>query len=156
MIWGLNVLPVPDSGKAKKTKSKGKDQDATHEMNRLSLLLTITAAIFFTGILWVLGRDRKITFGDGLVLVGLFLFWQCFHLFEVLKDRVREKKRFSWKFAVDLVVLAIGAYAIYLSTDWLVAWILKIHTGFVSAQHLGWLSGWLMVLPNAVLPFHYA
>jgi cation:H+ antiporter len=27
--------------------------------------------------------------------------------------------------------------------------------GFFSAQNLGWLSGWLMVLPNAVLAMYY-
>ena len=28
--------------------------------------------------------------------------------------------------------------------------------GFISAGNLGWLSGWLMVLPNALLAFYYA
>jgi cation:H+ antiporter len=37
-----------------------------------------------------------------------------------------------------------------------VDWVSHIHVGFVSAKHLGWLSGWLMVLPNAVLAFYYA
>ncbi|MBI2498147.1 MAG: sodium:calcium symporter, partial [Opitutae bacterium] len=27
--------------------------------------------------------------------------------------------------------------------------------GFVSAAHLGWLTGWLMVLPNAVLALYW-
>jgi cation:H+ antiporter len=52
-------------------------------------------------------------------------------------------------------LLGIGAYAVYLSTDWLVNWLSHIPTGFVSAKNLGWLSGWLMVLPNAVLAFYY-
>jgi cation:H+ antiporter len=56
---------------------------------------------------------------------------------------------------IDLAVLAIGAYAIYLSTDWLVDWLSHIHSGFISAKHLGWLSGWLDVLPNALLAFYY-
>jgi len=56
---------------------------------------------------------------------------------------------------VDLALLAVGAYAIYISTDRLVAWLSHIHTGFVSAKHLGWLSGWLMVLPNALLAVYY-
>src|SRR5690606_13407114 len=29
-------------------------------------------------------------------------------------------------------------------------------SGFVSAENLGWLSGWLMVLPNALLACYYA
>jgi cation:H+ antiporter len=74
----------------------------------------------------------------------------------VLKSNVRQNKSFSWMLPFDLAVLGIGAYAIYLSTDWLVDWLSNVHTGFVSAQHLGWLSGWLMVLPNALLAFYYA
>src|SRR5262249_19348427 len=45
---------------------------------------------------------------------------------------------------------------IYLSTNWLVDWLSKIQSGFISAKHLGWLSGWLMVLPNATLAIYYA
>jgi cation:H+ antiporter len=37
-----------------------------------------------------------------------------------------------------------------------VDWISKIHTGFISAKYLGWLSGWLMVVPNGLLAFYYA
>ncbi len=32
---------------------------------------------------------------------------------------------------------------------------MKIPSGFVSAKYLGWLSGWLMVLPNGLLAFYY-
>ena len=56
---------------------------------------------------------------------------------------------------IDLALLGIGAYGIYLSTDWLVDWVSGIRTGFVSVKNLGWLSGWLMVLPNALLAFYY-
>src|SRR6266705_5081926 len=56
---------------------------------------------------------------------------------------------------LDLLLLAVGAYGIYLSTDWLVDWVSGMRTGFVSAKNLGWLSGWLMVLPNALLAFYY-
>src|SRR5205807_480152 len=84
------------------------------------------------------------------------LFWQCFHVFEVLKSNVRQNKSFTWMLPVNLALLGLGAYGIYISTDWLVDWVSSIHTGFVSAKHLGWLSGWLMVLPNALLAFYYA
>jgi cation:H+ antiporter len=72
-----------------------------------------------------------------------------------LKSNVRLNKSFSWKLPLDLVVLAAGAYGVYVSTDWLVDWISNIHTGFISAKYLGWLSGWLMVLPNGLLAFYY-
>jgi cation:H+ antiporter len=148
-IWGMNVLPAAKS-KKKKPNTKA------NQINRLSLLLTITAVLFFTGAAWALGRDGQLDSGDGLVLVGLFLFWQCFHVFDVLKSNVRQNKSFSWMLPLDIALLGIGAYAIYVSTDWLVDWVSTIHTGFISAKHLGWLSGWLMVLPNGLLAFYYA
>ena len=151
VFWGMNVLP---SSKAKPAKKK-KGGNKANEINRLSLLLTLTAVLFFTGAVWALGRDGRIDFYDGLVLIGLFLFWQCFHVFEVLKTNVRQNKSFSWMLPLDLLLLAVGAYGIYLSTDWLVDWVSGMRTGFVSAKNLGWLSGWLMVLPNALLAFYY-
>ena len=153
ILWGMNVLPKkkPDAGKKKKPASG----DAA-ALNRLALLLTLTAVLFFTGAVWALGRKGRLDFNDGLVLVGLFFFWQCFHVFDVLKQNVRQgKAAFNWMLPVDLALLAVGAYGIFLSTDWLVAWVSHLHTGFVSAKHLGWLSGWLMVLPNALLAFYY-
>src|SRR5438093_4425105 len=136
IFWGLRVVPKPD-GKAKRKNNK---QEQTRRINRLSLLLTLTAVLFFTGAVWALGRDGRLDFGDGLVLVGLFLFWQCFHLFDVLKSNVRQNKSLSWTLPVELALLAIGAYGIYLSVDWLVAWVSKIRTGFISVKNLGWLS----------------
>lgn len=153
MLWGMRVIPRPDP-KAKKRK-KNKKNAQEHHVNRLSLLLTLTAVLFFTGAVWALGLDGKITRNDGLVLVGLFLFWQCFHVFEVLKSNVRQNKALSWLLAVDLVLLLIGAYGTYVSIDGLVGWISHIHTGFISAKYLGWLSGWLMVLPNGLLALYY-
>jgi len=148
IIWSLDVT----GGGGAKKGGGGKSAKKTRELNRLSLLLTLTAVLFFTGATWALARDAKLDFGDGLVLVGLFLFWQCFHIFEVLKTNVRQGRSFSWMLPVDLLLLLVGAAGIYLSTDWLVGW--SSQSAFVSA-HLGWLSGWLMVLPNALLAFYY-
>jgi len=151
IFWGIKVLPGSNSAK-KKSAGAGK----THELNRLSLLLTLTAILFFTGAVWALGRKGSLNFNDGLVLVGLFLFWQCFHVFEVMKSNVRQgRSLIGWMLSLDIALLAVGAYGIYVSTDWLVDWLSQIHTGFISAKHLGWLSGWLMVLPNALLAFYY-
>lgn len=158
VIWGMNVVPKqkPNGDKKKSKAGKSKVVGTTYELNRLSLLLTLLAVLFFTGVVWAMGRKGSLDFNDGLVLVGLFLFWQCFHVFEVLKQNARQgKSAFGWMLPVDLALLAVGAYGIYVSTGWLVAWISQFHTGFISAKYLGWLSGWLMVLPNAVLAFYY-
>lgn len=151
ILWNMNIIPA----KGAKRDGKAKKGAHVHEVNRLSLLLTLTAILFFTGATWALGSDGKIDFTDGLVLVGLFLFWQCFHVFDVLKNNVRQNRSLSWTLPFDLVLLGIGGYAIYVSTDWLVDWISKIHTGFISAKYMGWLSGWLTVLPNAILAIYY-
>jgi cation:H+ antiporter len=147
IFWRMSVSPQ----QKKPSKAAGK----AHKLNRLSVLLTLTAVLFFTGAVWALGRKGQIGFNEGLVLVGLFLFWQFIHVIEVLKSNVRQGKSLSWTLPFDLALLGVGAYGIYVSTDWLVAWTNHIHAGFIK-EHIGWLSGWLMVLPNALLAFYYA
>jgi cation:H+ antiporter len=163
LIWGLNLAPASASGKDNKDrkpkrskKNPKSDKVATEQrLSRLSLLLTMAAVAFFTGAVWALGQDGYIDFNDGLVLVGLFLFWQCFQVFDVLKHNVRQRHSFSGLFYLDLALLLVGAALLYLSLDWLVQWLAVQKTGFISAQNLGWLSGWLMVLPNAILAVYY-
>ena len=152
LLWGVSSKPPK---KSKPSKSKKRNEQQAQKLNRLTLLLTLTAVFFFTGAVWALGRHGRLDCWDGLVLIGLFLFWQCFHVFEVLKSNVRQNKSFGWMLPVDLALLAFGSYVLYISTDWLVDWVSGLHTGFLSAKHLGWLSGWLMVLPNALLAFYY-
>lgn len=158
LIWGMNMVatkkPAKNSAKGKKGGGD-KGGNKTSRINRLSLLLTLIAALFFTGALWALGVDGKIDFGDALVLIGLFLFWQTFQVFDVMKNNVQQSKSLSGMLLVDVALLLLGAYGIYYSTDWLVNWLTHINTGFVSAKNLGLLSGWLMVLPNALLAFYY-
>jgi cation:H+ antiporter len=151
VIWGLNVIPA-----AAKKKGKKPTANKAQELDRLSLLLTLMAVFFFTGALWALSRDKRIDFGDGLVLVGLFLFWQTFHVFDVMKRNVGKPGKFGLMLPVDLVLLAVGAYAVYLSTDWLVGWVSRGKSGLFSPEYMGWLSGWLMVVPNALLAFYYS
>ena len=76
----------------------------------------------------------------------LLLALENFHLFEVLKSNVRQNKTLSWLLAVDVGLLLVGAYGTYVSIDGLVTWISSIQSGFISARHLGWLSGWLCAL----------
>jgi len=157
MIWGMTIVPdkAASNTKAKKRGEEKKGGNKTFQINRLSLLLTLTAVLFFTGAVWALASDGKIDRGDGFVLIGLFLFWQCIQVFDVLKNNVRQNKVFSWMLLVDLILLGIGAYGIYVSIDWLVDWLLQLKSGFISAKNLGLLSGLLMVLPNALLAIYY-
>jgi cation:H+ antiporter len=155
VLWDLNVGGAKRTRGPKSKSRRGRASGSDARLDRLSMLLTLTAVLFFTGAVWALGRDGRLDFGDGLVLVGLFLFWQCFHVFDVLKKNVRENKSLDWHLAIDVGLLLVGGYFVYLSVQGLVECLAAVKTGFVSVKHLGWLSGWLMVLPNAVLAFYY-
>lgn len=150
LFWGLS-LTSEKSRKPAKGKSRGGD---SQRVNRLSLLLTMIAAGFFTGVTWALGCDGRLDFTDGLVLVGTFLFWQAVHVVEVLKKSGPQKNPFGFMFIIDLALLLAGAYAVYISTDFLVSWVRGLDSGFIK-EHIGWVSGWLMVVPNAMLALYY-
>lgn len=161
LCWGLQVLPGKSAASAAKGKKApkaakgGKGGGIEGQLNRLSLILTLTAVAFFTGAVWALGKDGKLDRTDGMVLIGLFLFWQCFQVFDVMKHNLRSKVSFGFMFYVDTLIVLACAYLIYESTDWLVNWLSAQKSGFLSAKNLGWLTGWLMVLPNAVLALYW-
>lgn len=156
LLWSLDVLPSGQPAKGGKKKAKGPGKLETEQrLSRLSLLLTLSAVGFFTGAVWIMGQDGKLDRSDGWVLIGLFLFWQCFQVFDVLKHNVRTQKGFSLWFYLDLLALVAGAVVLYESLDWLVQWMGRQKSGIFHASNLGWLSGWLMVLPNAVLALYY-
>jgi cation:H+ antiporter len=94
-------------------------------------------------------------FYDGLVLVGLFLFWQILHVFEVLKDNIRKSKAFHWSILIDVALLAASAYCIYFAVNHLVHWVATTESTYFSFAKLGWFSGLLMVVPNAFLALYY-
>lgn len=125
-------------------------------INRLNLLFTLIALFLFTGTLWALAKDAVLDRYDGLVLVGLFVFWQILHVFEVLKDNIRKNRSFHWTIVIDLALLAASAYLIYYSVDHLVDWVAKADNPYLSFSKLGWISGLLMVVPNAFLALYYS
>jgi cation:H+ antiporter len=154
IFWGLRF------GVKKSTRRTSRNAaakaGAEQQLTRLSLHLTIAAVVFFSGVTWALAIDGQLDHSDGLVLIALFLFWQCFQVFDVLKHNVRQRHRFGPFFYLDVFIVLIGAAGLYSSIDWLVTWLSAQNGDFVNATNLGWLSGWLMVLPNALLAFFYA
>jgi cation:H+ antiporter len=134
-----------------KKKAKRPDEKLAH----LSLILTLIAMLFFTTITWVLARDGGLDRGDGIVLVGLFLFWQLFQVFEVLKTNIRKKRSISGWFLFELILVGGAAWGTYYSIDGLVSWVLAGGRGWIAYEHLGVLSGLLMVIPNGMLAFYY-
>jgi cation:H+ antiporter len=154
LIWGLRLGSAKKAG-GKKTAAPSA-ANVARQISRLALLLTLGAVLVFASVTWALAADGTLDASDGLVLVAVFLFWQGFHVFDVMKHNLRQRVRLGPRFFFDLLLVLAGAYALYVSLDWLVAWLMAQESGFVSAKNLGWLSGWLMVLPNAVLAFFYA
>ena len=156
LLWGLALVPSPAAARTGRRNRSGKSgADIEPQIRRLSVLLTLVAVLFFTGATWVLSGDGRLDRQDGFILIGLFAFWQCFQVYDVRKHNVRRRASFSPLFYLDVGVVLICAYGIYASIDWLVTWLSQQHGGFVNASHLGWLSGWLMVLPNALLAFYW-
>ena len=156
LIWGLSLATPKKKSARTAGKKAGADAAVTEHINRLSLLLTLTAVLFFSGVTWALGADGTLDASDGLVLVALFLFWQSFQVYDVLKHNVSQRRSFGPLFYLDVFFLILCAYGQYVSIDWLVSWLTAQKGGFINVSHLGWLSGWLMVVPNALLAFFYA
>lgn len=158
LVWPMAIIARSDSrstgGRKRRSRSGGAELE--QRMSRLSLLLTLAAVIFFTGAVWVMGQDGRLDRSDGLVLIGLFLFWQCFQVFDTLKHNLRRQVGFGPGFIVDIVVVLASAWVLYESLDWLVQWLGDSKRGFFRAEHLGWITGWLLVLPNALVAIVFA
>ena len=154
LILGLSAL-FGTVALLPKTKTLQKKHAEFFRLNRLNLLLTLVALFLFTGTLWALGNDNELNRYDGYILIGLFLFWQILHIFEVLKDNIRKNRQFHWSIVIDLALIAISVYGIYFSVDHLVNWVSTTNNPVFSFAKIGWFSGLLMVLPNAFIALYY-
>ena len=145
LIWSMARIPV------KKTKVVVLE----HKMGRLSLALNLVAVLFFSVFCWLLAADGVLDQMDGFILLLLFVFWQCFHVYDVKKTNLLKKKTYPATLPLEVFLLLVGAGGIFISTDWLVQWFQTLESDSVPPQVLGWASGVLMVLPNAILAFYY-
>ncbi len=143
LFWGMNLY-----------RKKGKKP--TEKIAHLSLTLTLIAMLFFSAVTWLLARDGGLHRSDGLVLIGLFLFWQLFQIFEVMKTNIRKKLSISKWIFFDLALVVGAALGTYYSIERLVAWVAAGGGGLISYSYLGVVSGLLMVIPNGMLAFYYS
>jgi len=146
LIWSMASIP------------RKKNQKAMREfrIGRLSLSLNLVAAFFFSLFTWLLAADGMLSRTDGFVLLALFVFWQCFHIYDVKKTNLLKKKAYPKTLVFDVGLLLLGAFAVFVSTNWLVQWFQSMESELLPPRLLGWASGVLMVLPNALLAFYYA
>jgi len=147
IIWGMAVIPV---GKVKAKEVQ------VHQLNRLSLLATMAAVFFFSGAVWVLSLDGSLNRGDGMALVGLFLFWQAVQVFDTMKSNVQKNQILPKSLVLDFALIAIGGFVSYFSIEGIVDWLMTSENRFLNKDNLGLLTGWLMVLPNALMAIYYA
>lgn len=143
LFWGMNLY-------------RKKARKPTEKLAHLSLTLTLIAMLFFSAVTWLLARDGGLHRSDGLVLIGLFLFWQLFQIFEVMKTNIRKKRTISKWIFFDLALVVAAALGTYYSIERLVAWVSAGGGGLISYSYLGVVSGLLMVIPNGMLAFYYA
>jgi cation:H+ antiporter len=122
----------------------------------LSLLFSILALIFFCGAVAVTAKDGRISRSDGMLLVGIFLFWQLYHVFDVLKNNTRQSRKIKKRMVLDFILISICAWGIFSSLENLIEWTSAHGRGFFSPANLGLLSGILMVVPNAFLAVYYS
>jgi len=150
ILWRMEIVQRLQKNGRKTVPGDGE------RLHYLSLLFTLIALMFFTGTFWALARDGRLDIGDGMVLVGLFIFWQLLHIFDVLKFNVYRKRSLSWWMLAEIAFILAGGYGVYVGIDRLVGWIPRNGTGWLVFGNIGWLSGFLMVLPNALLAVYYA
>lgn len=130
--------------------------DNEMKINRLSLILSIFATAFFGAGVLILSQDGALNQTDGFILVGIFLFWQLFNIFDVLKNKTRKSLKIKPRIWFDFTIVCLCAWGIFSSIDQLIEWVSQRPTGLVSRTNLGLLSGILMVLPNAFLAIYYS
>jgi cation:H+ antiporter len=150
LLWKLGITPC------KPTRTVSKTATRNRRLNTLSLSLSLMAMFFFTGVLWALGKDGRLDFGDGLVLVGMFIFWQAFHVFDVLKYTLLKRSKLPRTLFFDALLVVLLGVCVVHGVDRLVAWAVSLGPGFFLYDQLGFISGCLMVLPNGVLAAYYA
>lgn len=164
LLFGLTLVP----GKAARGEGKGRGKKSGRKggasagavvasrLNRISLVFTLIAGLFFTGASWILARDGKLDFAEGVMLVGVFVFWICVQVFDVMKYNVHRNRSLAPSFYLDAFLVLLAAGVLYTSIDWLVEWLGKAQAAGSGVGTLGWLSGMLMVVPNGLIAFYYA
>ena len=98
LIWSMASIP----------RKKSQAALREHRMGRLALALNLVAALFFSLFVWLLAFDGTLSRMDGFVLLGMFVFWQCFHVYDVKKTNLLKKKSYPSTLPIEIVLLLFG------------------------------------------------
>jgi len=128
------------------------------KIDQVNLTATTVTLLFFTCVLWALSKDRVLNEMDGLVLLSMFLFFQVHQVLDARKKGLRINRNVITKkyLLVNFMILAMCAYISYLALDELTGWFSQFSEAHFDKNYLGWVSGVLMVIPNALLAVYYA
>lgn len=155
VLFGLSLEAPARKGRSSRARA-GAAAGTARRLNRLSLVFTLVAGLFFTAAAWVLGRDGRLDAADGAMLVGVFVFWIIVQVFDVLKYNVHRNRTLPPSVYLDTLLVLLAAGVLYTSIDWLVGWLSRGGGPAWGAGSLGWMSGLLMVVPNGLIAFYYA
>ena len=73
-----------------------------------------------------------------------------------MKNNLRKNRRIKKRVFLDFIIIAVCAWGIFSSVDNLIEWVSNNGKGLFSKENLGFLSGLLMVIPNAFLAVYYS
>jgi cation:H+ antiporter len=146
ILWGLNLRSASGTRKAR-VQSK---------VDLLALMLTMVALLVFNALVWLLSMDGSLDQGDGMTLIAVFFFWQVFHVYEVMKEKIVLQKRWSPLIVLDLLVIFSGAWLSLICVNEMVAYLMHAQGGWLGPRTMGVFTGCLMVVPNAILALYYA
>ena len=145
LIWSMSHIPDRQAWSAV----------CEFKISRLSNEMNLMAMFFFTLFLWLMTQDGELSREDGWILILLFAFWHCFHIYDVKKTNILKRKTYPKTLPVDIILLLFCSFVTYVTIDYLVVWFGGLDSAVISPRLLGWLSGVLMVLPNALLAIYY-
>ena len=146
LIWGLKLIP----------DSQSKKSSPASPAVRGPLILNCISFILFSLATWQLGQDGEINRNEGFALLGLFALWQCLQIFQTLKQTPAASTASIPLNVLDGLLILLGGFISLLAVDGILTTLMAQETGFFSIQQLGLLTGALMLLPNAMLAWHYA
>jgi len=135
-------------GKNFRTRSSGIQENTSF------VVADALGCFFFTGSLWLLALDGRITRSRGIVLIGLFACWQAFHI-QNCDQKTDAEQRTLW-LADRLGFNSSGSGRLRHLCQRRVARSLALDYSkriYTAPNIWGWLSGWLMVLPNGCSHF---